>query len=282
MSRSSQRTLSQGITLSASETNGKPPRPKGGGSHSYRYAEFTGEKKAWLREIILEHRVYVPTLSELNDPADGRPRLAWKSEDELYRFFYNGPCGVLNRAPNMTVEEQVREAVILDLSIRKHGADVLQRMMAKELNARLQERWRIYSLSKRYDNMSLWAKYAGNHSGYCLEFMNEGPFFGRAREVVYDQSFRIDINNLNTCNGEWLFCKSGDWRNEEEVRIVVARNSDGKVAIDPRLLTRIILGRNMQEADRVQIRNWAQQREPELTVVSAYYDEFEQSLKLSM
>ena len=38
--------------------------------------------------------------------------------------------------------------------------------------------WRVYCLCKRKGNMSMWAKYAGNHTGYCLEFANIGPFFG--------------------------------------------------------------------------------------------------------
>ena len=53
--------------------------------------------------------------------------------------------------------------------------------MSELLNAEL-EGYRIYSLSKRYDNLNLWAKYAADHSGYCLEFANEGPLFEHAKE----------------------------------------------------------------------------------------------------
>jgi hypothetical protein len=40
------------------------------------------------------------------------------------------------------------------------------------------EQFRVYSLSRRFDNLSLWPKYAADHSGHCLEFANEGPLFG--------------------------------------------------------------------------------------------------------
>ena len=30
---------------------------------------------------------------------------------------------------------------------------------------------RIFSMSKRWNNMSMWAKYADNHQGYCLEIL---------------------------------------------------------------------------------------------------------------
>ena len=78
----------------------------------------------------------------------------------MYTFLYNSFSGVLSRNPRLTVEEQVREAVILDVNISLHGAEVLMRGLVKSLNAELED-WRVYSLSKRYDNLNLWAKYAG-------------------------------------------------------------------------------------------------------------------------
>jgi hypothetical protein len=59
---------------------------KAGGSHFYRYMEFTPTKREWAREVILDHRLYLPTLSQLNDPADGRPQLAPLSESALHSF----------------------------------------------------------------------------------------------------------------------------------------------------------------------------------------------------
>jgi hypothetical protein len=257
-----------------------PIAAQASGSHFYKYSEFTAERQEWLKEIILGSQLYVPSVTQLNDPADGRPRLARQSEDDLYRFLYNSPCGVLGRNPHMTIEEQVREAVVLDANIRKHGAEQLQRVMAKYLNDLLGG-YRIYSLSKRFNNLSLWAKYAGNHSGYCLEYANKGPFFGCAREVIYGESVQMDINNPAHLNGYWLFCKDQEWSNEEEVRIIVPPRLGCKVRIAPSQLTRVILGWKMPKANRKIIREWAKQRTPELTVVSAYFDEYEQSLNLS-
>jgi hypothetical protein len=252
---------------------------KASGSHFYKYSEFAGEKREWLKEIILESRLYIPRLSQLNDPADGRPKLARKTEDQLYFFLYNSPFGVLSRNPRMTVEEQIKEAVVLDFNLRHHGAEALMHEMAKTLNAELDD-WRIYSLSKRYDNLSMWAKYGGNHSGYCLEFANGGPFFGCAKQVSYGDSMEFDISNPDHRNGYWFFCKNQEWSNEEEVRILVPRKSDCKVQIDPSLLTRIILGWKMAEADRMQIQMWAQQRSSKLKVVKASFDELDQVLRL--
>jgi len=251
---------------------------KASGSHFYKYSEFVREKREWLKEIILEHRLYVPNLSQLNDPADGRPKLARKSEDQLYSFLYNSPYGVLGRNPHMTVEEQIREAVILDINLQRHGAKIVMHEVAKLLNAELDD-WHIYSLSKRYDNLGMWAKYAGNHCGYCLEFANRGPFFECAKEVSYENSVEFDISNPEHRNGYWFFCKNREWSNEEEIRVLVPRKSECNVQIDPSWLTRIILGWKMAEADRKQIQAWAKQRSPELKVTHAIYDELDQVLR---
>ncbi len=267
-------------TVNAAAKSAANPIPvQATGSHFYKYSEFSDEKQLRLREIILEHRLYLPKLSQLNDPADGRPKLARKSEDQLYTFLYNSPFGVLGRSPRLPVEDQVREAVILDINISRHGAETLMRGLAKSLNAELDD-WRIYSLFKRHDNLGMWAKYAGNHTGYCLEFANLGPFFPCAKEVNYGESVEMDITNPDDRNGYWFFCKSLEWSNEEEVRVLVARGSDGLLPIDPSWLTRVILGWRMPEPHRAQIRAWAKERSPELRVVDTSYDELDQVLRI--
>jgi hypothetical protein len=65
-------------------------------------------------------------------------------------------------------------------------------MLTQSLNAEL-EGYHIYSLSKPYDSLSLWAKYAAGHSGYCLEFANDGPFFEYAKEVEYGDFALMDL-----------------------------------------------------------------------------------------
>ena len=93
----------------------------------------------------------------------------------------------------MSVEEQVKEGVVLDLNIQHHGTDAITRQMTKDLYAQL-DTFRIYSLSKRCDNLSMWAKYAEEHSGYCLEFANSGPFFGSAKAVAKQRSPELKVS----------------------------------------------------------------------------------------
>jgi hypothetical protein len=78
-----------------------------------------------------------------------------------------------------------------------------------------------------------------------------------------------------------LVCKRLDWINEEEVRLILPRSKGTTVRLnDPRWLTKIILGMNMSAENERQIREWAKQRQPELTVVRAYLDKVRQELRL--
>jgi hypothetical protein len=228
-----------------------------------------------LKVIILKHELYFPNLSQLNDPADGKPKLLPLSPDRFVSFLYSD---FIARNPGLTRDCQEKEAIKIRSMVQSFGSEEAQRVMAQGLYAHLDE-YRIYSLSKRSDNLSLWAKYAASHSGYCLEFTNEGPF-ASACEVTYGENFVMDITDPEQ-RGPYFFCKHQDWSNEEEVRILLMRGSNPIVKIDPRWLTRLILGKNMSDVHRKLIREWAKQREPELAVLNTYYDEFHQVLKLN-
>jgi len=69
------------------------------------------------------------------------------------------------------------------MGVHLQGTDSLMRQMARPLYDHA-EKYHVYSMSKRYDNMNLWAKYAGGHSGYCLEFANEGPLFSQTLSAL--------------------------------------------------------------------------------------------------
>lgn len=253
----------------------KIPLPKRAtGSHLYRYS--SAEHLDRLKPIILDHELYLPSLTQLNDPADGRPKLKPMSEEQMFSFLYED---VVRRNPFLTGSALEKEAAIIRYNIRFHGTEMLQQIMASLLNNELAG-YRIYSLSKRHDNIVLWGTYAGSHTGYCLEFANEGPLFKFANEVAYGE-FEVGLDDPELRNGLFFFCKTQPWSYEEEVRLVLARGKGSKVKIDSRWLTRLILGKNMSDENRALVRQWAEERTPTLEVVTAGYDDLRQMITLS-
>jgi hypothetical protein len=248
---------------------------KATGSHFYKYQ--SAERLERLEPIILKHELYLPSVAQLNDPQDCKPKLAPMSEDQMYAFLLTH--FVWNN-PTRPLQELEKHAAAIRANIRIHGLEWFLREASKLLNKQM-EQFRVYSLSKRFDNLSLWAKYAGDHTGYCLEFSNEGPLFGeRTFEVSYEDLPPFSLIDSEKRDARFLVYKNPDWRNEEEVRLIRARGSQPGVKIEPQWLTRIILGKDMLPDNRKQIREWAKLRQPELVVVQAFFDDFHQALLL--
>jgi hypothetical protein len=111
---------------------------------------------------------------------------------------------LVERSPHLSPAGLKEEKAIIDYNVRRHGTKPLQRMLTGVLYRELKD-YRIYSMSKRFDNLSLWAKYAGDHSGYCLEFANEGPLFANARDVLYEDSLAVAVK----------LCPSPSWCDSE-------------------------------------------------------------------
>jgi hypothetical protein len=239
------------------------------GTHVYKYSSLEYPER--LKKILLEHELYVPTRDQLNDPADARPVLPEMSNDELLYFvFYR------NFNPTLPSSEQRRIIEMLQRNIEHQGSEAYRRTMTEMLH-KLQEGYRIYSLSKRYNNMGMWAKYAKDRSGYCLEFARENRFFERAVEVFYGDIVPLDMSNPRSY---FFYCKRSDWSGEEEVRVVLMPGSDNPVKIEPGWLTRLILGEKISTEQEELIRGWANERQPELVVVKAHFDSVSQILLL--
>ncbi len=249
----------------------KPTRP----TVPYLYKYSSADHLDWLESIISKNELYFPTLLELNDPADARPKLTASSLDGFVAFVYNG---FVSQNPELQDEDYQRARAEIECGAKNFGTDLLLRKMAGLLHKELEDH-RIYSLAERWDNLSMWAKYAGDHKGCCLEFANDG-LFTSALEVTYDDGpVTLDVTDSRQNKAYFFFYKSNDWRNEEEARIVCFSNdSPARKKFDPRLLNRIILGKDMVEVQRKKIRDWAKERSPKLEVVRAEYDAFEQKL----
>ena len=281
-------TWCHNCSMASPTSSAIPQRPtRASGSHSYRYVSLEhsnppahADRLEWLKAIILKHQLYVPNVGQLNDPADGSPRFTLLSPPQFLSELFGPRHGVLRNNPGLSLDAQIAEAYVIDYNIQLHGAEKLQRRY-KDIFDETMNQWKVYCLSKRYDNMNLWAKYADKHRGYCLEFANEGAFFACAMNVTYGEFAAMDVTNDEHININWFFSKGTQWSNEEEVRVLVPRQYPHEVIIDPRCLTRIILGRKMSDSDRAVIRDWAKQRQPELEVVTASWDSFENVLKVA-
>ncbi len=246
------------------------------GPYFYKYS--TTEHLDWLKDTILNHSVYFPTLGQLNDPADAKPRLKPVSPDELAAHVYRD---YIKGHPGMSVAERRHHRTRLHCMVYSRY-DAWLRKFAEKLYVHLNHSHRAYCLSKHYDNLVMWAKYAGNHSGYCLEFDKEYAPFNIACDVTYVSELPfMDVTDSED-RGPYAFIKHIRWSGEEEVRVGSLIFDDPKVSFKPACLKRIILGPRMSEDDEKAVRAWAEQRAPKLEVVRAYFDALDLKMKLQL
>ncbi|MBQ3601616.1 MAG: DUF2971 domain-containing protein [Lachnospiraceae bacterium] len=106
---------------------------------------------------------------------------------------------------------------------------------------------------------TMWSYYANNHKGFCIEYYFnsfESPQF--IFPVVYKDSKKIDINNLNESEMyKSILTKYSDWSKEDEWRIALPyydEKTDGKVIKQP-LPKAIYMGVDIE----IQLKNFLMQ-----------------------
>ncbi len=227
----------------------------------YKYGRVeTPEQLNWLRDLLLDHRVYFPKPRELNDPREARPKFARSSRAAFREMLFRG---YLAANPGLTHEEQVHALQVLTTNLNHYGLDLVIQS-GQEALADLLTWQRIYSLTKRPNNAHLWKEYAANHHGYCLQFRRSN-LFGLAMEVRYRNRVEFDATAEHV-SAAFFFYKRRKWEREEELRIVFPRNPVGHFLFEPKVLTRVYLGKYMLPETEELIREWARQRKPEVPV----------------
>jgi hypothetical protein len=143
----------------------------------YKYGTFSNIER--LKPMICESRFYFPSPSQLNDPTDCRNIMQGHSEKEVEEFLINANRQLYGDSRG---DNHIRQG------IKQFGPVTLLEEMTKLFNSIIESRYGVFSLTKRPDNLALWAKYADNHKGYCLEFTNLSKF-SHIYKIQYGENF---------------------------------------------------------------------------------------------
>ena len=249
-----------------------PLPPLAAGPFLYRYG--SADHLEWLEPLIVRHELYIPSAADFNDLRDVRPRLMQKTAAEWAEYLNS-------RGPHTRLSEDQSGLVgQLDDVVAEIGADRIHEMATTGWHHKTRDH-RIYCLSKRWDNLSMWEWYGAKQTGYCLEFANAG-LFADVRDVVYKPPPPYDLTDIaSATSASWFFYKYPDWSNEEEVRLVLARKQGGPTfQVGSQLLRRIIVGEGMTEANVGCVKEMVRRREPPIPVLTAKWDEIRSEFAL--
>lgn len=236
----------------------------------YKYGHMEDDDRIhYAKEVFEDNRVFFSSPDCFNDPFDSVIRWVGEgSKTEWKRFFREWS---LRYRPDQKRTEHLRyEKEFFRLSTYRQE-------LVKKLEAGIMAKRRqfgVFCVTRKKDNILMWAHYADNHRGFCLEFQTGNSFFARAKEVHYgDELPQANVlapwDNLIEHAANALLIKAKDWEYEEEWRIIDLDNGPGVQKYPPESISGVILGSRISARDRQQIKEWCKNREPQPTLYEA-------------
>ena len=203
-------------------------------------------------ELLVRGRVWIAAANTLNDLHDMRFHVVLSDDPAVINAWIERNQGLIQQFP---VHQQ--EAMVQHL--RKH------RMSAGDIEtfqADLEQTMGVFSASQDPRNEPMWAHYAADHHGYCVQLstMEDGVFL-LAEKVIYTEEFptltlpRPDSRDVNKA----YLHKSAAWAYEREWRIVTPK-SNYAIQLRPEAVTGVILGARVTETTRLAITQFNEER----------------------
>ncbi len=232
------------------------------------YKYFT-DKSEWTQRIFKNNEIYFAAPKDFNDPFDSVMKFEYpKSPAERERLMKAGIRHSYPHLPEKDMDSLVRKWV-------RTGDDIPHiKGICDELTYQMQKELPVFCMTEKKDNILMWAHYAGQHTGFCLEFRTDNPFFSRVRPVVYYRCLpKQDLVEFLTADIRrlplYLVTKAEDWAYEKEWRLAEPGTQPGQRKYPPESLTGVILGCRMNKKNREQINRWCRERKPRPTLYEA-------------
>ena len=217
-------------------------------SSLYKYGSFQSE---YWRDTIFKAKIHLSPASVFNDPFDCRANFNYK------KAVYSGNFRekLLRRFTKSDIDnlpEEIVQKCVIDL---------------------MREDVFVFCFSEVWDSILMWAHYANNYNGYCIEYnMNlvRDHLIYNLYPVLYEEEY-IDItdNLINLNDNTGLICnmaKAKEWSYEREWRIVEYRESPIYLR---KALKAIYLGKNCSDKDKNDVIQWARDNGREVYIVEA-------------
>ena len=211
----------------------------------YKYGSF--QRQYW-KDTIFKANIHLSPAKVFNDPFDCRANFNYKKaidsgrfREELLKRFTESEIDNLPEIEHEKIIELMREDVF------------------------------VSCFSEVWDSILMWAHYANNYKGYCIEYdmkRVEEHIICNLYPVLYEKDY-IDITDylINLCGNAGLICnlvKAKEWSYEREWRIVEDRESP--IYLE-KALKAIYLGRNCSDKDKNDVIQWARGNGKEVYIV---------------
>ncbi len=228
----------------------------------YKYRALSGQSREYVRQTIVENKVYFSSPSKFNDPFDCRVHMSFSGTDKAWKSYF---MGLLKKyRPDLNRQQRQAEVHRIVGTERRHRNPQALRNMIGAVQKDVYDIG-VFSLSARNDDILMWSYYADHHTGLCLGFLHRVGTLGPAFPVEYSATFpqvdylKDDRRRQVDAN---LLTKAASWQHEAEWRVVAYTEGPGLREYPPELLTEVILGARISPKDRDDVLSWVDAHSP--------------------
>jgi len=236
----------------------------------YRYRTLEGAALFHAERTILHNEIYLTSPSKINDPFDCEVALDFDAADADW---HKSLFGLSERKqPHLSKADHAAFAEST-ISSGRHKDKEIQSLILRELQEKVNSVG-LLCLTERNDCILMWSHYAASHSGICFEFSNTGSdiLIGQSQRVTYLQFYKkahAIHDNMEAQVDRILRSKAKCWAYEAEWRKIDHQAGHGLKEFDPQILTGVIFGCKIAEANEKRIMKWLSERESPMNAYKA-------------
>lgn len=220
-------------------------------THLFKYRSLV--EPTWVRDLVVNQRLYFPAAADLNDPFDCKPHLVTTATaDERAQYIRRFVSRTMSDKPRP--ERRRFERQIL--------GDPRQFIEAMKLShAQTMGALGVYSLSAENLDLLMWPHYANEHRGLCVRFSMAGLL--NEDQVPLPVTYASQrpmanpiVEEPEATTMKSILTKGLTWAYEKEWRIVQNRGGRRLVRLQRPVVDGIILGARISDADRKMVLGW--------------------------
>jgi len=221
----------------------------------FKYISFNAQNEKYTKKLLLDNKIYLSSPKDFNDPFDCTAEFSFgDNEYEKYQYYYNTLKKTRKDLTEGNIKRRINHLKDSGWINSKQTESRTESIIKNAIND-----IGVLCLTKKPDNLLMWAHYSQRHTGICLQFNHkEGSvIYDNTSKVIYSTEYP-KLNFAVDPEDTWkkiLFTKSIQWEYEAEWRFIDLRGY-GEETIPPDLIKGIIFGMRIPEENKIKIIRW--------------------------
>lgn len=235
----------------------------------YKYRDWNDD---FHKTILTEQEIYFAKPSSFEDSLDCKIPIRYDllTDDEIYQKYF---AFSVQENPQFTAQQHHEHAKMMQSKGLMRDIDRIRVYQEQDIIDN-DKRYGIFSMTAINNNLSMWEKYAACHKGFCVGFKTI-PLFEYLMqlgcgggEVNYFPEIPIigALEPVDVQGFKQLKFKLDKWEFENEYRLFHLNIHDRIFKIPINIFSEIILGANMSEESKKEIRLIVEMLLPEVII----------------